>query len=318
MTVVNTARRQRIGRWILRVGLTASMVILILWQVPPRSVLDTLFELEWQWLVLAVLLTLVINLLRPWRWLWLLRAVEPETTFWQALGSMLVAASARLVLPGRVGEYGRVFTLRKLSLKRALGLTTVDLLIEIQTGLLCALPAAMAFGGLGATLPLLLLLAIVFASCHRPDVVLRGAGRLLGSKRLREHATAARQVMDTLSGATLLRANLLTLLMHALRFLQLAVLLVALSVSPSLRTWFILPLVQLADAVPLTVAGIGPREWVGLKVLPWAAVPPAVAVTAVLLQSVISGFVPGGLGLFFVLRGTGRAPRPAAQPTTAR
>ncbi len=300
--------------WLVRGALTAAMVALILWQVPPGDVLATLLLLDGRWLALAVLITVVVNVLKPWRWLWILRAAAPRATYWQALASLLVAASARLVIPGKAGEYGRVVTLRALSLKSALGLTTVDLLLEMYTGLVCALPAAFVFGGLGAGLAVTAVTGVVAAACHWPDRVLRVVGRLLRSSRLREQAVTAQQVMAQLSRGTLARAIGLTLLLHSIRFVQLAALIVGLDASPTLHAWLCLPLIQLADAFPVTVAGVGPREWVGLHVLPWAAISPAVAVTAVLLQSLISGFVPGTLGLGVLLWGGGRGRAAAAGP----
>lgn len=305
--------RPRWRSWLWRGLLTGAMVALILWQVPPGEVLSTLLLLDGRWLAVAVLITVVVNVLKPWRWLWILRAAAPGATYLQALGSLLVAASARLVIPGKAGEYGRVVTLRALSLKSALGLTTVDLLLEMYTGLLCALPAAFVFGGLGAGLVVTAVTGVVVAACHWPDRVLRVAARLLRSARLREQAVAVQQVMGQLSRGTLARAIGLTLLLHGIRFVQLAALIVGLDASPTLHAWLCLPLIQLADAFPITVAGVGPREWVGLHVLPWAAISPAVAVTAVLLQSLISGFVPGTLGLGVLLWGGGRGRAAAAR-----
>ncbi|MBN2193936.1 MAG: flippase-like domain-containing protein [Polyangiaceae bacterium] len=306
--------QQRVGRWLLRGGSTAVILGLVLWQVPPASVVATLFDLDWEWLGLAVCLTLAINLLKPLRWLWLLQAVKPSTTYRQALGSLLVAATARLVVPGKFGEYGRIYPLRGLSLKSGLGLTTVDILIEMENGVLFALPAAFCLGGVVATVPPLLALLAVAAVTRWPDLLLRGVARLVGSSRLREQAAAAHQVMGMLSRNTWNKSIGLTVVLNLLRFLQLGVLILALDQNLTVLAWLCLPVIQLADAIPLTVAGIGVREWVGLKVLPWAAIPDTVAVTSVLLQSVISGFAPGAAGLFFFHR-AGEQSHGSPEPT---
>jgi hypothetical protein len=152
---------------------------------------------------------------------------------------LLVAASARLVIPGKAGEYGRVVTLRALSLKRALGLTTVDLLLEMYTGLVCALPPPSSSAGSvrgrghrrhgrrrrAATGP-------IGCSASR-----RGCSR---SARLREQRSPVQQVMRQLSRGTLARAIGLTLLLHGIRFVQLAVLIIGLDASPSLLAWLCL------------------------------------------------------------------------------
>ncbi|HOU89699.1 MAG TPA: lysylphosphatidylglycerol synthase transmembrane domain-containing protein [Polyangiaceae bacterium] len=312
-----TSAAPRWRRWLWRGALTAAMVVLILWQVPPGDVLATLLALDGRWLALAVALTVAVNALKPLRWLWILRAAAPAATYWQALASLLVAASARLVIPGKAGEYGRVVTLRGLSLKSALGLTTVDLLLEMYTGLLCALPAAFVFGGLGGGLAVTAVTGVFVAACHWPDRALRGTARLLGSSRLRRQALAAQVVMAQLPWGTLARAVVLTLLLHGVRFAQLAGLLIGLGVDSTWLAWVCLPVVQLADAFPITVAGVGPREWVGLHVLPAVAIAPAVAVTAVLVQSLVSGFVPGAAGLGVLLWGGGRG-REAAAGSAAR
>ena len=84
------------------------------------------------------------------------------------------------------------------------------------------------------------------------------------------------------------------------RFSQLFVLLWAVGADVSWATLAYIPLIQLSDAVPLTVGGVGIREWVGLKILPLAGIAPGAAVSAVLIQSLISNMLPGVIGLAFV------------------
>lgn len=284
----------------LRLLLTALVVALIAYEVDLWELGITLFRAHLGLVGLAVSLTALLNLVKPVRWLILVRAAVPETQYGTALKSLLVAAAGRLVLPSKIGEFARIFMVPKLRVSSGIGLTLIDILVEAQVALLWALPGLFVMGGttaFSAGLVGTILVAVVTRAPHR---CAHPIARLIKNDRLDQKLLSARDMMRRLGTRGWLRAIGVTIGISLFRFSQLFVLLWAVDADVSTQTLAYLPLIQLSDAVPLTVGGVGIREWVGLRILPRAGIAPGAAVGAVLLQSLITNILPGAIGFAFI------------------
>lgn len=131
----------------VKVGLT----VLVLWLVV-RGIdfgrLGTVILGADPWLVaFAVLYTVALNGIKPFRWLWLVRGSVPGTGYRVALRSTLFGAGARMVLPSKIGEFGRVLEVPGLKILTGVGLTALDMLMEISAAFFVAIPGALIFAG---------------------------------------------------------------------------------------------------------------------------------------------------------------------------
>ena len=308
----NAGRRRR-WIWGGKLLLTLALLGVIVREVAPARFLPLLLSADPTLVLLGVGLTGALNLVKPVRWQQLVRGACADFTYARALRSLLVAASARLVLPGKVGEYGRLLALPGIPVGTGLGLTTLDLLIEVQVALLLSLPAAWWLGGAVAALVPGILLVLAVLATHVPPSLLSRL-RLPGRPRwIEDRALELRGAREALRGNVWLRALAITFLLAGIRLAQLHLLLVSLGEAPGLLTVLAVPLVQTADAIPLTVAGVGIREWVGLRLLPATGISGEAAVAAVALQSLISGLLPGVAGVPFLLTGSRGRTEPEAR-----
>lgn len=106
---------------------------------------------------------------------------------------------------------------------------------------------------------------------------------------------------------TLAKGLVVSVLLNGIRFSQLYVLFIALGSQPEAPAVLCFPLIQLADGFPLTVGGVGVREWLSMQVLPTYGILPEAAVAAVFLQFIISNLLPGVVGWWIIFRGRAEA-----------
>lgn len=299
----DTARAWR--RW-LSVAVKLGVTALVLWVLLRGLDLGRLGALlERADLVLigfAVLYTVALNAIKPLRWLWLLRAAVPEAAYGVALRSLLVGAGARLVLPSKVGELARVLVVPGLRPLTGVGLTVLDLLMELTAAFLVAIPGALVFAGPELAAAFVLLTLLPLAALLWPHRALFPLSRLPGLGGIEGRIEGIREVVGLIGRGTLLRGVGLSVLLNAIRFGQLYLLFVALGLVPNAAAVLCFPLIQLADGFPFTVGGVGVREWLSVQLLPRFGILPEAAVAAVFLQFVISNLLPGLVGGWLLFR----------------
>jgi uncharacterized membrane protein YbhN (UPF0104 family) len=292
-------------RWLslgAKLGLTALVVWVLLRGLDLGRLGALLGRADLLLIGFAVLYTVVLNAIKPVRWLWLLRPVLPEASYPVALRSLLVGAAARLVLPSKVGELARVLEVPRLPLLRGVGLTVLDLLMELTAAFLVAIPGALIFAGPELAAAFVLLTLLPLAALLWPHRALFPLSRLPGLGGLGGRIEGIREVVGLIGKGVLLRGVGLSVLLNGIRFGQLYLLFVALGLVPGAAAVLCFPLVQLADGFPLTVGGVGVREWLSVQVLPRFGILPEAAVAAVFLQFVISNVIPGAVGGALLLR----------------
>ena len=299
-----TLRRRPSMIFCLKLALTAVVLCLLVGQLSLRHLVSVVCSARGTLLFAAAWPTVALVLIKPLRWRWLLRAVLPGITYGVALRSMLVAAGARLLLPSKAGEFARVLEVPGLPVTTGVGLTALDLLMDVVGGCLVAVPGAYLLWGRPGAAVLTALAAASGALLLRPRAFLGLAGRLPGLGGMSNRLEGARQVFDALGPGVLWGGLALGLGLNGLRFGQLYLLLGALQTWCGLDTIVLFPVVQLADGFPLTVGGIGVREWLALHVLRGPGLTAESVVAAIVLQNVISNLLPGvpGWWLFFAGR----------------
>lgn len=290
---------------LLKVALTAGVLYLVLRRIDFARLWALVASVDLLLLAFAVTYTAVISGLRPLRWLWLLRGVVPQTSYRVALRSTLFGAAARLVLPGKVGELGRLLAVPGLKPMTGVGLTILDLLIEVTAALALAIPGALILGGPVAATAALFCTAIAALALFHPHRVLGPLTLLPLLGGLRDRLDDVQQASRSIGRASLWKGLGLSAGLNLVRFAQLYVILVALGSVPGAAAVIFFPLIGLADGFPLTVGGVGAREWLALQVLPGCGIAPEAAVAAVFLHFAVASLVPGLAGWWLMYRRRG-------------
>lgn len=305
--VAKAPRPQRPLLTLVKVVITAGVLFLALRGIDIARLWALCKSMDLLLLAFAVGYTVVITGLKPLRWLWLLRSVLPQTTYRVALRSTLFGTGARLLLPGKVGELGRVLAVDGLKPLPGVGLTALDLLLEATAAFALAVPGALILGGPVAATAALFLTALGALVLFHPHRVLAPLASLPRLGRLRDRLEGVQQMSQTIGRATLWKGLSLSAGLNLIRFAQLYVIFVALGNAPQTAAVVFFPLIGLADGFPLTVGGLGVREWISLQLLPTFGIRPEAAVAAVFLQFALASGLPGLAGLWIIYRGRNQA-----------
>ncbi len=149
-----------VPRWLrfgLKAILTVSVLVAVAMAVDPSALLRSLWQAQWPWIAVALLL-LPINLaLDGWVWKRLLTPVLDRVSHWDLAGAVLSGIALGFWTPARAGEYaGRALSLTDGD-RWSISLTVfaqrmVDMAVGVNVGLV-ALAWALWHGGLPRSAP---------------------------------------------------------------------------------------------------------------------------------------------------------------------
>ncbi len=240
----------------------------------------------------------------------LLRGAGLRAIYAPLLRAYLVASFANLVLPGGLGDVYRFVDARRDTGRggEVLGIVVLERLLSLA-----------ALGGIVLlAVPFLppldpsLLIGFAVAAVIAPLCPLHPAGRALLRRALpplrslsTRASSACERALEAVEGVSgqpgvLLRALLLSLLMHALPVAAVVALAAPLDTTVS-PVWFalIVPVVTLLALIPISVAGIGVREYLYIALFGAVGMRPEVALSLSLLTFAVTlVWAAIGLALF--------------------
>jgi hypothetical protein len=126
------------GRLILAIGVSALFLLAVVWNVDIRQTKEALRTADYAYVPLAVLLSLLTNILRSYRWKYVLNPIRP-IGIPSLFAGVAVGYMANNVLPARLGEVVRSYYLGKkegLSKSATLATIVVERLLDGLTLLL--------------------------------------------------------------------------------------------------------------------------------------------------------------------------------------
>jgi tetratricopeptide (TPR) repeat protein/uncharacterized membrane protein YbhN (UPF0104 family) len=297
---------------ILRYLFTVVLFALIFWTFRNdwRQGIHTFSGLDLRVFALAVPMVAVHYLFKSWKWQVLLRRRGVPAGLGLAARSLLAGIAMSLFTPMNLGELGRVLYLPGRSRSTLAGLVLVDKAIDLTAVFLFAVPGTlMLFGGWWALIPAGAALAALSVLVLGPAA----AGRLRRSywlgplrRRVVRVALAAGRVGPGSAALLLLVALLAFFVVYLLYF----VLLRGLVPDGGFRLGQVItvvPLVMAGRLVPLTVSGLGVREWIAALLFPGIGVTEALAVEVTLLVFLLTSAIPALIGVLARPRGLRRA-----------
>lgn len=283
----------RIPVWLHVLG-TVSVLAVVFWRIPVTELRSALAGIQFAWLAPAALATLAMLGARWVRWHRLLGAGGVRVAPGDSARSLLGGFTLSLVLPGRFGELARwLFFPRELR-DRVLPLNLLDRALDAWA--LATFAVASLF-----------LIVPQQAALLAAAVWLATLPLVNGLPVLIESVTALPRFRDAL------RVNFRTAeselaSIRPLRFAPLAIVSTGLDLAlfyfllcafqetgfeVALETF---PWIVTAGGLPLSVAGIGPREGAAVLLLGRFGIVPEIALNAGALLFVFSSLVPAALG----------------------
>ncbi len=314
-----SVRLSRVVRRLVAVGLTA----FVLWKAHPRAVVDAARGTSFGWIVAAVVLVIVDRALMAYRWVVLLRAIEPASRppLSAIMRVFFVSTFVGTFLPSVGGDVYRAYSLARYDVSAAQSAASVlmDRVLGVASILLLGIVGIALAGvrfvdrGVAITLAAALLACaatalLIFSDqaenlVHRLLMYLPGA-RLkriatMLTEATRRYAAHRRDLLNVLAGSVVVQV---------LRVVQAYYLGRALGIAAGPVVYFaFVPLILLIMLLPVTVNGLGTGQVAFVWFFAQAGVDHAAAFALSILYIALGliGNLPGGLLYAF---GGGEAP----------
>jgi len=315
------------GRGVLlllaKMGFSLALMAILFARIPLAELRATLRGAEPSWLAASGALLFSSNVLGAYQWQWLLRAVEIRIPFWKVLSYYHVGLFFNNFLPANVGgDLARVLDASRYGQGRAAAFSTVimDRLIGTLAlaglALVTTLPAIRDFHDVGGLPMLVVYLALVgffglslftvWAVFH--PALLPTLERLLARVGLRGFQPALDDLVGWLRGfrnqrGLFLRLLAVALLVQVARIVVHALVARALGLDIRLQYFFLLvPLLAVAVSLPISLNGIGVREWAGIALFGLVGVSRAGAFTLQFTTYLVAVAVSLLGGVVFLVR----------------
>ncbi len=274
----------------LRLLLAGVLLGLILRRTPPAEIGEVLVSASPGLLAAGTALGVAFGLLKVLRWRWLLGRLGVPCSVGRALYSYLGGMALGLTTPGRLGEVGRSLYIAGQDRVLLTGAALVDKVFDVSV--------IFAVGGVGCAAHGLALPAVgMFVA----SVVLAAVPASI--RRICERVARPLRALDRPTVALAMLQAGVAFLMTALQF---HLFLSAFGPAPAGATLFVLPLMILSNLVPLTVSGVGIREWASVLLFRRYGIPAAVAVTVAWLVYLCNSLLPGLAGAVLAPKGFSR------------
>jgi len=270
------------------IGSLATIAVLFR-QLNLQKMIRAAQSLEPMILILVIILSVPFVLFKAFKWQKLLNIAVPEVSYCLALRSFFFGMTASLFIPGQLGELARAscFTANRASI---LIFAIVDKLVDVSVlFILCCISlwtysyvfgiAGVAFMGLIA---LCVWIGLRQTKCWEPICYIRTS-------------LSAVPVHLIVFNAGL---SICCYMVMALQFYML------LSEMQAIPLWVsssVLPPILLGSAMPVFIHGLGGREKIATILLSHYSVPNEYTVFAAFLLSIVSGLLPGIVGIAFSL-----------------
>jgi len=276
---------------LLKALFSFTLIVVILMRVDVGSILRAICSLDMR-VLWAIPLTVVMYVIRAIKWRWLLQSRDINVSVLKSLSLILIGVFYGTVTPGKVGELARAFHFRH-KREAVLSTTIVDKMLDVFTLVLfCIVPAAVFFGrfALLATGAFALLVCIgMFA-----------APRLLRRIRIRGLAGFSDMVdLHKYPPETIVFAFLASVIYYIVTMVS--AIIVVRSLGLEWLTGLLVPVVVLLGNVPLTISGIGLREYVSLHAFQMVGQDAVLGVSFSVVIFAFNTLLPGILGFFVSL-----------------
>jgi len=287
---------------IISLLVTLAILILIFLQIDIDAFLEQIRNIDYFWLVIAILALVPPIVINAYRWK-ILISYYKEITLWESLKINLTSYSFAMVTPARVGDFSKAFFLKdeKLTLAKGLSATLFEKVLDLfSLGFFCILGLVL-FNS--QDMYLLLLIAVcffvtIFIVSEKNLIMFI---RLIPWKKLQQKVISMVHFFESArkDKKKLAQIFVLSLLIWFLHLVQAYLIFYVINTAVNFFIALaLLPLGIFAGLVPLTISGLGTRD--SAFIILFSPYLEAHVMVAFSLLFMMRYILPAILGLFFM------------------
>ncbi|MBN1997100.1 flippase-like domain-containing protein [candidate division KSB1 bacterium] len=295
----------------LKIFLAVLVLAALVHKISADKIFSALHEARWAYIGVAFLLVFINFFIQYKKWYLLVVLEKPEVSTKEVMSSLLAGITLGFVTPGRVGEFGRSFFIKKSRWTILLGLTLIDKVLVSLTIYFFGTFGLLFFSTIlfdsHQTILLGLITALFFIMCiyllFHPRV-LRNLLQKINIKvkkypKIQQFLTGL-AVIDRKTIYQLLSLNVLYYFVFITQFYLLVLTFFRISLLNGFLALFSTMFVK--TLLPITIADLGIRETAAVFFLGQLNVPQEAAFNASFFLFIINILLPSIIGLFILLK----------------
>ncbi|RLD12454.1 MAG: hypothetical protein DRI44_00535 [Chlamydiae bacterium] len=273
---------------------------LMFWYIGIDKLIDTFLNASWILLGIAFAMTPICLFVKTIRWYYLARSVDDSITYKDAVLSYLAGLCLAVITPFATGELARGCYFKDRA--ASTGKVFIDKLVDLTVVAIFTLAGVLFTVGYiqikfisVAALIILITIWFIRKSFSRFCEFL--------SQRFKIAAIAKIGIaFAEIETKLLVKIFALAFLFFAMFYFQAFIILNAFFNQPPIATILFFPLITLSTIIPVTIGGLGIREWAAALLLKQFDIPEAVAVNTFFMHFILINFIPALIGAPFVHR----------------
>ncbi len=270
------------------------------WYIGVDKLIDTFLNASWTLLGVALAMTPICLFVKTIRWYFLVRSVDDSISYKDAVLSYLAGLCLAVITPFASGELARGCYFKDRA--ASTGKVFIDKLVDLTVVAIFTLSGILFTVGYiqiklisGAALIILIVIWFIRKPFSRFCDFLSVRFKIAAIAKI---GTAFAEIKTKL----LIKIFALAFLFFAMFYFQAFVILTAFFKQPPLATILFFPLITLSTIIPVTIGGLGIREWAAALLLKQFDIPEAVAVNTFFMHFILINFIPALIGAPFVQR----------------
>ena len=283
--------------FILKIILTIIVVIYLIDSIGLKNTYNTLIIGNMGYFIFACMLAPLFICIKTLKWHLMIHNAGAKEDFSTSFNAMLSGLGFGIFTPARAGEIMRIKYYKSVEKITLGGLVIIDRIIDIITILLLGIYFVLVQFGILSALSLLFI--CIFS--------LLMLGPLMNSYKLLPNKWKSKKlyvflekigygsnVLKLKNFSVLVIVSVFNWLLITLQFYFILNMYSSCNYSVALGS---LPVIQLSNLIPVTIAGIGIREYLSVLVLQLYDVPNQIAAISAFFLFIIDIFIPGIIGL---------------------
>lgn len=290
---------------LLKIAVTVILLAYLLLSINVAAITSTILGMDPVPLLLCLPLVCIMYAIRAEKWRALLRPIGIDLPFINSLKIYLIGTFYGSVTPGRAGEVSRSFFMGDKK-SRTIPTIVIDRVTDIVCLLALSAISVIIFFNNIMLAAILVILIIAFAACtiallHRGAVSLIFKLLKIKEEHREDYLGTVNVVIN--DRRAIAYAFALTLCYYAVNTLAFWLIMRALSTSINPVIALSLPIIIIMGNVPISISGLGVREFVSVTVFAMFSENAAYGFSASIVLYLLTSLLPGLVGCVFTMEG---------------
>lgn len=290
---------------LLNIFITLVLIYYLLIKLNFITIYSTFAGMNLFWLVSSIPFIVIMYLVKTIKWNILLNCINIKIPFFEALKLILIGTFYGTFTPGRSGELARSFYLKKAEKSKTIPTIIIDRIVDVIFLLSMSVLSIVLFFNDTNLFILTILMFIIFiigAIIITNKKIISFIFKILKKEGDKKENYLRSINMIIKNRKVILSVFALSLLYYAINLLVFWIVLKSLNPALNDIIIFSLPIIVIMGNFPISISGLGVREFVSVIIFTKLNESPAYGFSFSLILYILTSLMPGLIGSIFIIK----------------